>query len=180
MRCIPVADDEGSEKIDDGGAPGLAVGALPLSDSRHSYSRCSLPKRGTQMRQANLLTLLQVIGGPDIALDLKQIAAIYLKNAIKRQWYSGALDASLKPMMTSQLLILVPAVPAAVQDQLLECLRVSIQEHTSPDVVNQIVVWLESGNSGETVMAALKVMRIVARKYEYRDGGAFSSGRRRW
>ena len=124
------------------------------------------------MQQANLLTLLQVIGGRDVELDLKQIAAIYLKNSIKRQWYSGVLDASLKPPMTSQLLQLVPAVPAAVQDQLLECLRVSIQEHTSPDVVNQIVMWLKAGNSGETVMAALKVMRIVARKYEYRDGGA--------
>ena len=83
------------------------------------------------MQQANLLTLLQVIGGRDVELDLKQIAAIYLKNSIKRQWYSGVLDASLKPPMTSQLLQLVPAVPAAVQDQLLECLRVSIQEHTA-------------------------------------------------
>lgn len=126
------------------------------------------------MQQANLLMLLQVIGGLDVALDLKQIAAIYLKNAIKRQWYSGVLDASLKPTMTAQLLQLVPAVPVAVQDQLLECLRVSIQEHTSPDVVNQIVAWLDTGNSGGNVMAALKVMRIVARKYEYRDGGAFS------
>ena len=121
------------------------------------------------MQQANLLTLLQVIAEPSIAFDLKQIAAIYLKNAIKRQWYSGALDPSLKPTMTSQLLQLVPAVPPAVQDQLLECLRVSIQEHTTPEVINQIVVGLDAGNAVETRMAALKVMRIVARKYEYRD-----------
>jgi len=87
------------------------------------------------MHQGNLLTLVQVIADPSVAFDLKQVAAIYLKNAIKRQWYSNILDASLKPTLTTQLLqlvFMVPALPPTVQDQLLECLRVAIQEHTAP------------------------------------------------
>jgi hypothetical protein len=87
------------------------------------------------MHQGNLLILVQVIADPSVAFDLKQIAAIYLKNSIKRQWYSNILDASLKPTLTTQLLQLVfmsPALPPSVLDQLLECLRVAIQEHTAP------------------------------------------------
>ena len=126
------------------------------------------------MHQANLLALLQVIAEPSVeANDIKHVAAIYLKNAIKRQWYPGGqntLDASLKPALMSQLLHLVPGSPPTVQDQLLECLRVAIQEHTPPEVINQVIGGLgDSGNSVST-LAALKVMRIVARKYEYRDG----------
>ena len=120
----------------------------------------------------------------EIPGDLRQMAVIYLKNAIKKNWAEPprgedgqqrkktiSISAEDKGLVKQGIVEMFPHAPPSVRVQFEECLRVIITEDFPaqwPELGHQLLAWLSSGNQ-QAVTAALRITRIVARKYEYRD-----------
>lgn len=109
--------------------------------------------------------------------DARQVAVISLKNAIKRYWADElqkravVIGAEDKQHVKNAMVEMFPYAPHEVRVQFQECLRVIITADFParwPELVGQIMAWLSSGNQ-QAITAALRVLRIIARKYEYRD-----------
>lgn len=122
--------------------------------------------------------MLQHVGNmEEVPADARQMAVIYMKNAIRKYWAPGSKAKSIvfgeqdKFVVRKGIVDVFPRVAPAVRLQLEECLRGIISEDVPgkwPDMITQIMGWLSSGDQ-QNITAALRVMRIVAKKYEYRD-----------
>jgi len=83
----------------------------------------------------------------------------------------GMIHGEDKEVVKKELLGLFPHATHAIRVQLDECLKEMISQDFPerwPDVVHCVQMWLGSGDQ-KAITAALRVVRIITRKYEYRD-----------
>lgn len=127
--------------------------------------------------------MLQQVGNmEEVPADARQMAVIYMKNSIRRYWADPkegeptnkrmvVFRQEDKYLVKQGIVDVFPRAASAVRAQLEECLRGIIAEDVPtrwPELITQVMNWLAGGNQQE-ITAALRVMRIVAKKYEYRD-----------
>lgn len=124
------------------------------------------------------IVLLQQVGNmEEVPADARQMAVIYLKNSIRKYWSPGSKPKAIafreedKFIVKKGIIDVFPHAAPAVRMQLEECLREIIIADVParwPELITQVMAWLSNGNQQE-ITAALRVMRIVTKKYEYRD-----------
>ena len=124
------------------------------------------------------IVMLQQVGNMvEVPADARQMAVIYMKNSRKKYWSQGSKPKAIvfreedKFLVKKGIVDVFPQAVPAVRMQLEECLRGIIAEDVPvrwPELITQIMAWLSSGSQLE-ITAALRVMRIVSKKYEYRD-----------
>eukprot|EP00884_Botryococcus_braunii_P004058 jgi/Botrbrau1/13653/Bobra.0292s0003.1 len=125
--------------------------------------------------------LLSVASTETLDLELRQVAAITFKNRVRKNWdlsdaRSGSNEQYLvadeeKVAIRGMLLQALIRAPPVVRNQLVDSLRRIVRcdypEHW-PNLLQLVLEKLNS-NTAEDLHGGLAAMRVLARKYEFRD-----------
>ncbi|XP_022733037.1 importin beta-like SAD2 isoform X2 [Durio zibethinus] len=122
----------------------------------------------------HLVRLLQIIVDNNCHMAVRQVASIHFKNFIAKNW--APLDPneqqkilqSDKDMVRDHILVFVAQVPALLRVQLGECLKTIIHADY-PERWPRLLDWVKHNLQDQQVYGALFVLRILARKYEFKS-----------
>ncbi|CAI5971021.1 unnamed protein product [Closterium sp. NIES-64] len=135
------------------------------------------------VRAGHLVALLQMVVRADVDLAIRQVAAIHFKNTVSRNWRtkSDATEAasSGSPLFSEgdvaavrdNLVEAVICCPPLIRSQLIEVLKAVVQSdypERMPALLQQALANLHSPDQPR-VYGALVVVRVLARKYEFKD-----------
>ncbi|TYI66574.1 hypothetical protein E1A91_D09G233500v1 [Gossypium mustelinum] len=107
-------------------------------------------------------------------MAVRQVASIHFKNFIAKNW--APLDPneqqkflqSDKDMVRDHILVFVTQVPPLLRVQLGECLKTIIHADY-PEQWPRLLDWVKHNLQDQQVYGALFVLRILARKYEFKS-----------
>ncbi len=141
-----------------------------------SYS--SYPSLQQHLVPGGLVSLLRVAVEETLELVVRHAAAIAFKNAVKKDWEHresrpSKISEEEKSAVRPVVLEGVVRCPQAVRVQLEEALKQIIAwdyPQRWPDLVPVLAASLNSGDQA-LMCGALRTLRIIARKYEFRDEG---------
>ncbi|XWS35270.1 hypothetical protein CRYUN_Cryun21dG0111700 [Craigia yunnanensis] len=155
--------------------PSLAVvlqAALSPNPAERKAAEQSLNQ--FQYTPQHLVRLLQIIVDNNCDMAVRQVAAIHFKNFIAKNW--APLDPneqqkilqSDKDMVRDHILVFVAQVPPLLRVQLGECLKTIIHADY-PEQWPRLLDWVKHNLQDQQVYGALFVLRILARKYEFKS-----------
>ncbi|MBA0768349.1 hypothetical protein Gotri_017152 [Gossypium trilobum] len=127
-----------------------------------------------QYTPQHLVRLLQIIVDNNCDMAVRQVASIHFKNFIAKNW--APLDPneqqkilqSDKDMVRDHILVFVTQVPPLLRVQLGECLKTIIHADY-PEQWPRLLDWVKHNLQDQQVYGALFVLRILARKYEFKS-----------
>ncbi|XP_042481836.1 importin beta-like SAD2 [Macadamia integrifolia] len=128
-----------------------------------------------QYTPQHLVRLLQIIVDANCDLAVKQVASIHFKNFVAKNWSPHEPDEqqkilpSDKDMARQNILVFVTQVPPLLRAQLGECLKTIIHADY-PEQWPSLLQWVKHNlQQDQQVYGALFVLRILARKYEFKS-----------
>ncbi|KAJ0837839.1 putative importin-beta domain, armadillo-like helical, exportin-2, central domain-containing protein [Helianthus annuus] len=127
-----------------------------------------------QYTPQHLVRLLQIIVDGNWDLAVRQVASIHFKNFIAENWSPHDPDEqskilpSDKDLVRQNILVFVAQVPALLRAQLGECLKTIIHADY-PEQWPALLQWVTHNLQDQQVYAALFVLRILSRKYEFKS-----------
>ncbi|KAL3507171.1 hypothetical protein ACH5RR_032553 [Cinchona calisaya] len=122
----------------------------------------------------HLVRLLQIIVDGNCDMAVRQVASIHFKNFIARNWAPhdpGELSKILpsdKDVVRQIILNFIAQVPQLLRVQLGECLKTIIHADY-PEQWPALLYWVKLNLQDQQVFGALFVLRILARKYEFKS-----------
>ncbi|KAG2726210.1 hypothetical protein I3760_01G101700 [Carya illinoinensis] len=155
--------------------PSLVVvlqGALSPNPDERKAAEQSLNQ--FQYTPQHLVRLLQIIVDNNCDMAVRQVASIHFKNFIAKNWSPHEPDEqqkilqSDKEMVRDHILVFVPQLPPLLRVQLGECLKTIIHADY-PEQWPHLLDWVKHNLQDQQVHGALYVLRILARKYEFKS-----------
>ncbi|XP_059445616.1 importin beta-like SAD2 [Corylus avellana] len=155
--------------------PGLAVilqAALSPNPDERKAAEQSLNQ--FQYSPQHLVRLLQIIVDNNCDMAVRQVASIHFKNFIAKNWSPHEPDEqqkilqSDKDMVRDHILVFVHQLPPLLRVQLGECLKTIIHADY-PEQWPHLLDWVKHNLQDQQVYGALYVLRILARKYEFKS-----------
>ncbi|XP_022761680.1 importin beta-like SAD2 isoform X2 [Durio zibethinus] len=155
--------------------PSLAVvlqAALSPNPAERKAAEQSLNQ--FQYTPQHLVRLLQIIVDNNCDMAVRQVASIHFKNFIAKNWASldpneqQKISQSDKDMVRDHILVFVAQVPPLLRVQLGECLKTVIHADY-PEQWPRLLDWVKHNLQDQQVYGALFVLRILARKYEFKS-----------
>ncbi|XP_057754517.1 importin beta-like SAD2 [Arachis stenosperma] len=155
--------------------PSLAVvlqAALSPNPNERKAAEQSLDQ--FQFAPQHLVRLLQIIVDNNCDMGVRQVASIHFKNFIAKNWSPLESDApekilqSDKDLVRDHVLVFVTQVPPLLRVQLGECLKTIIHSDY-PEQWPHLLDWVKHNLQDQQVYGALFVLRILARKYEFKS-----------
>ncbi|KAK3145078.1 hypothetical protein QOZ80_4AG0322730 [Eleusine coracana subsp. coracana] len=156
--------------------PSLAVvlrAALSHAPEERKAAEASLDQ--LQFTPQHLVRLLQIIVDGNCDLAVRQVASIHFKNFVSKNWSptnpeeGHNIPESDKAMVRENILGFITQLPALLRAQLGESIKTLIladyPEHW-PNLLHWVTHNLESQDQ---IFGALYVLRILARKYEFKS-----------
>ncbi|XVF84412.1 hypothetical protein PTKIN_Ptkin17bG0035100 [Pterospermum kingtungense] len=127
-----------------------------------------------QYTPQHLVRLLQIIVDNNCDMAVRQVASIHFKNFIAKNW--APLDPNEqqkilpadKEMVRDNILVFVAQVPPLLRVQLGECLKTIIHADY-PEQWSRLLDWVKHNLQDQQVYGALFMLRILARKYEFKS-----------
>ncbi|KAK8684849.1 hypothetical protein V6N13_040864 [Hibiscus sabdariffa] len=127
-----------------------------------------------QYTPQHLVRVLGIIVDSNYDMAVRQVASIHFKNFIAKNW--APLDPnepqkilpSDKDMVRDHILVFVTQVPPLLRVQLGECLKTIIHADY-PEQWPRLLDWVKHNLQDQQVYGALFVLRILARKYEFKS-----------
>ncbi|KAK8709517.1 hypothetical protein V6N13_060532 [Hibiscus sabdariffa] len=127
-----------------------------------------------QYTPQHLVRVLRIIVDNNYDMAVRQVASIHFKNFIAKNW--APLDPnepqkilqSDKDMVRDHILVFVTQVPPLLRVQLGECLKTIIHADY-PEQWPRLLDWVKHNLQDQQVYGALFVLRILARKYEFKS-----------
>ncbi|KAL4298142.1 hypothetical protein GQ457_12G002620 [Hibiscus cannabinus] len=127
-----------------------------------------------QYTPQHLVRVLRIIVDSNYDMAVRQVASIHFKNFIAKNW--APLDPnepqkilpSDKDMVRDHILVFVTQVPPLLRVQLGECLKTIIHADY-PEQWPRLLDWVKHNLQDQQVYGALFVLRILARKYEFKS-----------
>ncbi|KAB1213416.1 hypothetical protein CJ030_MR5G003514 [Morella rubra] len=122
----------------------------------------------------HLVRLLQIIVDNNCDMAVRQVASIHFKNFIAKNWSPHEPDEqqkilqSDKDMVRDHILVFVTQLPPLLRVQLGECLKTIIHADY-PEQWPRLLDWVKHNLQDQQVYGALYVLRILARKYEFKS-----------
>ncbi|XP_035547544.1 importin beta-like SAD2 isoform X2 [Juglans regia] len=155
--------------------PSLVVvlqGALSPNPDERKAAEQSLNQ--FQYTPQHLVRLLQIIVDNNCDMAVRQVASIHFKNFIAKNWSPNEPDEqqkilqSDKDLVRDHILVFVPQLPPLLRVQLGECLKTIIHADY-PEQWPLLLDWVKHNLQDQQVHGALYVLRILARKYEFKS-----------
>ncbi|XVF37748.1 hypothetical protein REPUB_Repub20aG0036800 [Reevesia pubescens] len=155
--------------------PSLAVvlqAALSPNPAERKAAEQSLNQ--FQYTPQHLVRLLQIIVDNNCDMAVRQVASIHFKNFIAKNWApldpneQQKISQSDKDMVRDHILVFVAQVPPLLRVQLGECLKTIIHADY-PEQWPRLLDWVKHNLQDQQVYGALFVLRILARKYEFKS-----------
>ena len=157
----------------------VAVGSASLLGGSHDCPLC--PALQYKFAPGHLSSLMQCVVASQLDVSLRQAAAIQFKNLCLRVWDPDTGDGQAPPqqqlrpedkaLVRANMLEAVVQAPARIQSQLVVALRVQLEADYPdawPDLLPSVLAALQSPEVAR-VAGALAVLRVLCRKYEYKD-----------
>ncbi|KAL4289962.1 hypothetical protein GQ457_14G000330 [Hibiscus cannabinus] len=127
-----------------------------------------------QYTSQHLVRVLQIIVDNNRDSAVRQFASIHFKNFIAKNWApldpneQQKISNSDKDVVRDNILVYVAQVPPLLRVQLGECLKTIINaDH--PEHWPRLLDWVKHNLQDQQVYGALFVLRILARKYEFKS-----------
>ncbi|KAG7990879.1 hypothetical protein I3843_02G047400 [Carya illinoinensis] len=155
--------------------PSLLVilqGALCPSPDERKAAEQSLNQ--FQYAPQHLVRVLQIIVDNNCDMAVRQVASIHFKNFIAKNWSPHEPDEQRKisqtdkNMVRDNILVFVPQLPPLLRVQIGECLKTIIHADY-PEQWPHLLDWVKHNLQDKQVYGALYVLRILARKYEFKS-----------
>ncbi|EFJ12043.1 hypothetical protein SELMODRAFT_158348 [Selaginella moellendorffii] len=154
------------------------VAVLQLALSRNLDERKAGEERLKQceLAEGHLVRLLQIIVSTNLELSVRQIASIYFKNVLSREWsprdgHLPKLSETDRNTIRNNILEALIHVPSLLRVQLAECLKTMV--HCDfPDRWPSLVPGIDSNlksQDQQRINGALHALRILTRKYEFKE-----------
>lgn len=129
-----------------------------------------------QYAPQHLVRLLQIIVDGNCDLAVRQVASIHFKNFVAKNWSPDEpgepqkISASDKGMVRENILGFIIQVPPLLRVQLGECVKTIIHADY-PEQWPGLLHWIKCNLQlqDQQVFGALYVLRILARKYEFKS-----------
>ncbi|XP_023881797.2 importin beta-like SAD2 isoform X2 [Quercus suber] len=127
-----------------------------------------------QYTPQHLVRLLQIIVDNNCDMAVRQAASIHFKNFIAKNWAPHDPDEQHKilpadkDMVRDHILVFVTQLPPLLRAQLGECLKTLINSDY-PEQWPRLLDWVKHNLQDQQVHGALYVLRILARKYEFKS-----------
>lgn len=127
-----------------------------------------------QYTPQHLVRLLQIIVDGNCDMAVRQVASIHFKNFIARNWAphdpgeQSKILLSDKDVVRQNILNFIAQVPQLLRVQLGECLKTIIHADY-PEQWPALLHWVKLNLQDQQVFGALFVLRILARKYEFKS-----------
>ncbi|GAB4834165.1 secondary alcohol dehydrogenase (SADH2) [Ancistrocladus abbreviatus] len=127
-----------------------------------------------QYTPQHLVRLLQIIVDGNVDMAVRQVASIHFKNFVAKNWSphdpgeQSKISVSDKGMVRENILVFVVQVPPLLRVQLGECLKTIIHADY-PEQWPGLLLWVKHNLQDQQVYGALFVLRILARKYEFKS-----------
>lgn len=127
-----------------------------------------------QYTPQHLVRLLQIIVDGNCDMAVRQVASIHFKNFIARNWAphdpgeQSKILPSDKDVVRQNILNFIAQVPQLLRVQLGECLKTIIHADY-PEQWPALLHWVKLNLQDQQVFGALFVLRILARKYEFKS-----------
>ncbi|CAI5517143.1 unnamed protein product, partial [Closterium sp. Naga37s-1] len=156
---------------------------VPPSEANSPEAKAPAAEEPNQFVPGHLVALLQMVVRADVDLAIRQVAAIHFKNTVSRNWRtkSDATEAAAagSPLFSDgdvaavrdNLVEAVICCPPLIRSQLIEVLKAVVQSDypdRMPALLQQALANLHSPDQPR-VYGALVVVRVLARKYEFKD-----------
>ncbi|KAJ8755293.1 hypothetical protein K2173_019091 [Erythroxylum novogranatense] len=155
--------------------PSLAVvfqAALSPNPNERKAAEQSLNQ--LQYTPQHLVRSLRIIVDNNCDMGVRQVASIHFKNFIAKNWAPHDPDEkskilqSDKGMLRDHILVFIIQVPPLLRVQLGECLKTIIHADY-PEQWPRLLDWIKHNLQDQQVYGALFVLRILARKYEFKS-----------
>ncbi|BAT93510.1 Importin beta-like [Vigna angularis] len=120
------------------------------------------------------VSLFQIIVDTNRHMAVRQVAAINFKNFIAKNWSPDhhseiSISPSDKLLLRNHMLLSLPQLPPLLRVQLGECLKTVIHSDY-PEQFPHLLDWIKQNlQDQQQVHAALFVLRILSRKYEFKS-----------
>ncbi|KAL2323807.1 hypothetical protein Fmac_022865 [Flemingia macrophylla] len=119
-------------------------------------------------------SLFQITVDTNCDTAVRQVAAIHFKNFIAKNWFPDhhskiSVSPSDKQLLRDHILLFLPQLPPLLRVQLGECLKTIIHSDY-PEHFPHLLQWIKHNlQDQQHVHAALFVLRILSRKYEFKS-----------
>lgn len=127
-----------------------------------------------QYTPQHTVRLLQIIVDGNCDMAVRQVASIHFKNFIAKNWSphdpeeQSKISPPDKNMVRENVLVYIAQVPPLLRVQLGECLKTIINADY-PEQWPSLLHWVKLNLQDQQVYGALFVLRILARKYEFKS-----------
>ncbi|GLJ28027.1 hypothetical protein SUGI_0550340 [Cryptomeria japonica] len=155
--------------------PSLAVILqAALSPNPHERKAAEESLNQYQYTPQHLVRLLQIIVDVNCELAVRQVASIHFKNFIGKNWAphepgeQQKISQADKATVRENLLQFIACVPPLLRAQFAECLKTIINADY-PEQWPNLLPWVKHNLQDQQVYAALYVLRILSRKYEFKS-----------
>ncbi|KAJ8644036.1 hypothetical protein MRB53_005784 [Persea americana] len=153
----------------------LAV-ILQAALSPHPNERKAAEESLNQFQYApqHLVRLLQIIVDGNCDMAVRQFASIHFKNFVAKSWSPHEpgepqkISPGDKDMVRDNLLLFIAQVPPLLRSQLGECIK-TIVHADYPEQWPSLLPWVKHNLQDQQVYAALYILRILSRKYEFKS-----------
>ncbi|RWR73022.1 importin beta-like protein SAD2 [Cinnamomum micranthum f. kanehirae] len=153
----------------------LAV-ILQAALSPHPDERKAAEESLNQFQYApqHLVRLLQIIVDGNCDMAVRQFASIHFKNFVGKNWSphepgeQQKISPGDKDMVRDNLLLFIAQVPPLLRAQLGECIK-TIVHADYPEQWPSLLPWVKHNLQDQQVYAALYILRILSRKYEFKS-----------
>ncbi|KAF8071226.1 SAD2 [Scenedesmus sp. PABB004] len=147
-----------------------------LSANQEERKAAEALLKQAELQQGQVVNLLRVAGEPSVDISVRQVASISFKQVAKRHWEpekDGApvLHAGDKQLVRDNLLEAIITAPHIIQSQLSEVMSTVVYcdyPEAWPGLLEAVMKNL-TANDQSRMYGALLVLRVLARKYEFRD-----------
>ncbi|GAB2230170.1 hypothetical protein Drorol1_Dr00014427 [Drosera rotundifolia] len=127
-----------------------------------------------QFAPGHLVRLFQIIVDGNCDIAVRQVSSIHFKNFIAKNWSPddpaevSKISQSDKDAVRQHILVFVTEVPTLLRVQLGECLKTIINSDY-PENWPGLLHWVKHKLQDQQIYGALFVLRILARKYEFKS-----------
>ncbi|CAO2820514.1 unnamed protein product [Amaranthus hypochondriacus] len=127
-----------------------------------------------QYTPQHTVRILHIIVDGNCDMAVRQVASIHFKNFIGKNWSphdpdeQSKISAADKEMVRENILGFVAQVPPLLRVQLGECLKTIIHADY-PEQWPGLLLWVKHNLQDQQVFGALFVLRILARKFEFKS-----------
>ncbi|KAG9152610.1 hypothetical protein Leryth_025981 [Lithospermum erythrorhizon] len=145
-----------------------------LSHNPHQRKAAELSLTQYQYTPQHLVRLLQIIVDGNCEMAVRQVASIHFKNFVSKNWspHEPGEQSKILPgdkeLVRQHILNFIVQVPPLLRVQLGECVKTLIHSDY-PEQWPALLHWVKHNLQDQQVFGALFVLRILARKYEFKS-----------